>query len=181
VNEGTERWLPVIRYEGLYEVSDLGRVRSLDRLVGGSRGPASQISRGRILKPCLGRRGYLHVSLSRDGNVEHCDIHLLVLEAFVGPPKPGQEGRHGPNGKLNNRLTELCWGTRPENCADKLRDGTDNQGMKHANAKLTDIKVREIRTRAAQGEVYRLIAADYNVSVSNISLVVRREAWTHVT
>jgi hypothetical protein len=173
VNEGIERWRPVPRYEGWYEVSDLGRVRSLPHWTKtGMRG-------GKILKPKI-YHGYEVVDLSRDNQVERFFVHVLVLTAFVGEPEPGQECRHGPNGKRDNRLTELCWGTRIENAADRLRDGTANKGVKHGLAKLTDDQIREIRARAAAGEYHRLIALDYDISRENVGWIVRGQTWGHV-
>ena len=166
MNESTERWLPVVRYEGWYEVSDWGRVRNAIT--------------GKILKTKLSGRGYLTVCLCRNGHKIRRPVHLLVLEAFVGPPAPGQEGRHGPNGKLDNRLTELCWGTRKQNLADRERDGTVNEGVRHGNAKLTEADVLTIRARAAAGEYLQLIALDYGIGQENVSLIVRRETWDHV-
>src|SRR5260221_193401 len=79
--EVTERWLPVVGYEGLYEVSDLGRVRSLLRKGGNNRWYGGDIKRS-----SLDQAGYLYVSLSRGGKGSRKRIHQLVAEAFIGPP-----------------------------------------------------------------------------------------------
>lgn len=108
-----ERWLPVVGYEGRYEVSDLGQVRRVG---------------GRLLKP--GRvRGHRHVSLCGDGKPRSVRLHLLVLEAFVGPRSAGLEARHLDDDGDNNRLDNLCWGTRRENMLDRVRNGRHH----HAN------------------------------------------------
>jgi hypothetical protein len=122
MSEDIERWLPVVGWEGLYEVSSHGQVRSLDRWVtmkNGRRRP----HRGRVLRPGLYAH-YLVVVLS-DGIKITKYVHDLVLRAFVGPPPLGMECLHGPNGQLNNRLGNLSWGTRCQNMMDKQRDGTD--------------------------------------------------------
>ena len=119
-----ERWLPVVGHEG-YEVSDQGRVRSLDRVV--QRGVRPMRRRGAMLTTWVGKRGYPLVSLGR-GNVRY--VHHLVLEAFVGLRGVGEECRHGPGGARDSRLENLCWGTSRENKLDQVRDGTHPQASK---------------------------------------------------
>jgi hypothetical protein len=116
-------------YVGLYEVSDLGRVRSLDRVTIVKRGPRQGLARryqGRLLTPALACGGrYWMVTLSSGGVYTHAYVHDLVLRAFVGPPPPNTECCHGPEGSLENKRTNLSWGTRSTNMLDKNRDGTD--------------------------------------------------------
>lgn len=121
-----ERWLPVVGWEG-HEVSDHGRVRSLDRVVTFPDG-RSRRAKGCILKPQK-RSGYYVVQVGRKTQY----VHDLVLEAFDGPKPMGECVRHGPLGHLNNSLTNLCYGTRSENGYDSsLRDLTHPQSHKTA-------------------------------------------------
>lgn len=109
-----ERWLPVPGWEGLYEVSDLGRVRSLDRPNG---------LRGRVRVLSVGSHGYLDVGLC-DGGVRRTRlVHRLVLEAFVGPCPEGQEACHADSDRTNNRLSNLRWDTTKANAADRVAAG----------------------------------------------------------
>jgi hypothetical protein len=102
-------WRPVVGYEGLYEVSDIGEVRSAAR----------QGTAGGIRAPHLNRKtGYLQLPLWRDNRQVQRRIGVLVLEAFVGPRPPDHECRHVDCDKLNNRLENLAWGTSAENKAD---------------------------------------------------------------
>lgn len=170
-----ERWLPVVGWEGLYEVSNLGRVRSLPRKGGNNR-----MYGGRILRPGLGSNGYLTVVLCRQGAPDrsYC-VHTLVLEAFSGPRPDRMEACHGPMGPLVNAWpSNLSWGTRAENAADRYRDGTDNAGERHNLAKLTESAVRSIRT--STGRTYKQLAAEFGVSYATISDVKRRRTWIHV-
>lgn len=122
----SERWLPVSGYEGSYEVSDLGRVRSLDRITDRGRK-----WRGRVMSPAPMRsNGYLIVSLWRDGSQRTTLVHRLVLSAFVGPAPDGAEGLHGDGDPENNKLTNLSWGTHSENEMDKVRHGTHPHARK---------------------------------------------------
>lgn len=114
-----ERWRAIPGWEGLYEVSDLGRVRSLDHQ--GRR----QFHRGRILKELVvTRTGYRGVGLHRDGSVEQAYVHELVLRAFVGPRPEGFQTRHLNGQNTDNRLANLKYGTPVENAADKVLHGT---------------------------------------------------------
>ena len=117
-----ERWRTIPGFPR-YEVSDLGRVKS-------HCGRRSV----RILKPVI-RNGYGYVKLTRGHDLP---IHHLVLEAFVGPRPVDMECRHRDGCRSNNRLSNLVWGTKSENYADRRGHGTANDGERHGNAKLTN-------------------------------------------
>jgi hypothetical protein len=126
IDPSDETWLPVVGYEGLYEVSDQGRVRSLDRYVANNRWPGApdRLLRGRILKPIPGggkTKKYFVVSLGQNNNRK---IDHIVLEAFVGPRPLGLESCHFDDNGHNNRLANLRWDTRSENHRDSVRNGT---------------------------------------------------------
>lgn len=112
-----ESWRPVVGMEGLYEVSDAGRVRSLPRQT------ASGVHGGGIRKLSLDTNGYLTVKLSRDGKPTNYRVHKLVTAAFLGPCPEGQEVRHWDGDHANAALTNLLYGTRAENMADQRRHG----------------------------------------------------------
>lgn len=171
MTDTTERWLPIPGHEGFYDVSDLGRVRSIRHMTAaGWRG-------GKILAQWPDKDGYYRVNLSRYGKITQAAVHVLVLRAFAGEPAPGQEARHGPNGKQDNRAAELCWGTGLEQAADKHRDGTMARGERQGNAKLTTACVIEIRSRAAQGEDLWVLAVQFNISNEHTRRIILREFW----
>lgn len=125
------RWLPVVGFEGLYEVSDRGRVRSLPRRLSDGRR-----WKGRILKlDRSDKRGYLRVGLTAPGaRPVHRMVHRLVLESFIGPCPPGLQCRH-LNGKPPDcRLVNLTWGTPSENALDRVRHGTWVNNNRFVNA-----------------------------------------------
>jgi hypothetical protein len=173
-----ERWLPVRGAEGWYEVSDQGRVRSIDRAAIHSDGRLYSY-RGKALRPAAtGAAGHLCVVISINGKTKTRLVHQLVLEAFTeGRPK-GQHARHGPGGVTDNRLVNLCWGTPVENMEDKKRDGTLRRGDSHQGAKLTEAVVLECRHRYAAGESQTALAAEYGVSVGCMSCAVRGLTWS---
>ena len=125
----SERWLPVVGYEGYYEVSDQGRVRSVDRVVPhGKRWKAMQ---GKPLKPSPNcRSGIRVVTLSKCGKRNQRQVHVLVLLAFVGPRPPDKEGCHRDDDHANNSLSNLYWGTRAENVRDCIQNGNHPQASK---------------------------------------------------
>jgi hypothetical protein len=131
MDDYNERWLPVVGFEGLYEVSDLGRVRSLPhpRRV---RGGGTAMHCGRLLKPYpQTKEGHLIVVLSSCNVQERHYVHRLALEAFVGPCPPGLECRHFPDrDPANNRLDNLSWGTKTENAQDQQVHGTNRNTNK---------------------------------------------------
>lgn len=120
-----EKWLPVSGYPA-YEVSDHGRVRSLDR-IGLSRWGTPRTFKGKVLAQVLagGEDGrYRACTIYRDGKAKQVTVHTLVLETFVGPrPAPGMHGCHRDDDRDNNRLTNLYWGTPSENAKDAVGNG----------------------------------------------------------
>ena len=108
-----EQWRPIIGYEGIYEVSDAGRVRSLPRIVGGRLPGSKRQWAGRVMRLDANPRGRLAVQLSCEGVLRKRMVHELVLEAFTGlPAPPGRDGRHRNDDPSDNRIENLEWGTR---------------------------------------------------------------------
>jgi len=120
----TEIWLPVVGYEGLYEVSSEGRVRSLGKVL------TDSLGRTRRIKPRILKRSYSHgyPSIGLHGPQRSCTrtVHILVMEAFIGPRPPGlNEIRHYPDPDKNNaRLENLSYGTHSQNAFDRVEHGT---------------------------------------------------------
>lgn len=130
-----ENWRSIFGYEGLYEVSDLGKVRSIDRVVVSSAG-WSAFKKGTILKPIDNRNGYKYVSLWKNGRVRREYIHRLVATTFLGdPPSPEYQVAHGDGIKDNNALLNLRWATPRENASDRVLHGTDRTGVQKDSCK----------------------------------------------
>lgn len=181
--DSPERWLPVPGYEGLYEVSDHGRVRVLDRVVYKHNRVGGPLVRffykSKLLKGSRQQRGHLTVCLQEDHAKTQCYVHRLVLEAFVGCAPEDAECRHLNGNPADNRLSNLVWGTRAENYSDRDRLGEHNapRGTRNPLAVLNEDMVRQIRREVAAGRTQRAIAISMGVSAATISAVVNRRAW----
>jgi hypothetical protein len=114
-------WKPVVGYEGYYEVSNDGRVRSLDRIIrcvdvnGAER---TRIFPGRVLRATIDGMGYPSFKLSMEGKTKTHHLHALMLTAFKGEAPEGYIGRHRDGDSLNNTLRNLVWSTRTDNQLD---------------------------------------------------------------
>lgn len=114
-----EIWLPICGYEGHYQVSNHGRVKSLKR------------KKPMLLKLFQAHAGHLCVSLYKDGRLKQAFVHRLVLNAFVGPcPDEGLMCRHLNGDPADNRVENLAWGTAKQNAEDMVRHGTSHQTKK---------------------------------------------------
>jgi hypothetical protein len=167
-----ENWRDIPGYEGRYQVSDLGRVRSVARsvlLVNRFGRPERRNYAGQILKPGpMTKQGHLSVALGK-GNSQ-C-VHTLVLSTFVGERPPGFEGRHVNGDASDNRLSNLAWGSRTANNIDVTL---------HGRRKLTVDQVRVLRTERAAGKTNAEIAAGLGVSESLASAVFVGRLYKHV-
>lgn len=172
----TEVWKAVVGFEGLYEVSDLGRVRSLTRLILMNRrlpnGETIKVQRrlhGRVLSPGTVESGHKIVVLGR-GNSRL--IHKLVLDAFVGPCPDGHEGCHRDGNPGHNAKSNLRWATRSDNIRDMLDHGKSRSGLSSAD-------VSRMR-RHFQTETNAQIAKAFGVTPNCVSLIRNGHTWSHV-
>lgn len=134
-NRDLETWLPVVGWERYYAVSDRGRVRSHDRVVThpghpGCREPMTRRIAGQVLNPVPDFQGRLIVSFSADGRRITSRVHVVVLEAFVGPRPEGLEGCHNDGDHTNNVPSNLRWDTSSSNSYDSVRHGTHPESKK---------------------------------------------------
>lgn len=121
MRESQENWKPVVGYEGHYEVSDLGRIRSVTKWAG--YGPCARLYHGKVIKQQLDTSGRPIVKLSRHGKKRTHRVHIVVLTAFVGPRPKGCVACHYDDRRGNNRLDNLRWDTRSANAIDAKRNG----------------------------------------------------------
>ncbi len=116
-------WLPVLEYEGLYEVSNDGQVKSIERIVKGRFGLTKR--KEHLLKQHINKNKKFQVRLSKNGKKKNFEVAVLVAEAFLGPRPKGLCVLHGPLGGLNNCVENLSYGTYFQNAGpERLRDNT---------------------------------------------------------
>lgn len=116
-----EIWKDIEGYEGIYQVSNLGRVKSFD-----TKDKLGRIRTGRVLKPLKHTLGYLNIGLYKNNTVSKKLIHRLVAQSFIPNPENKPEINHIDEDKTNNNINNLEWSTRKENC----NHGTHNERMR---------------------------------------------------
>lgn len=164
-----EEWRPVADHPG-YDISDQGRIRSYRDQQGHTRAVP------RLMTPKI-VKGYRHIKLGRSFQTK---IHLLVLSAFAGPRPPGAQGRHLNSDPLDNRASNLAWGSSIKNYDDRHDHGTDNTGSRNGRAVLDEIKVKMIKQELAAGQPQKEIAVRFGVSRQTISHIRTGLTWAHV-
>jgi hypothetical protein len=160
-----ENWKAVVGFEGLYEVSDHGRIRSIK---------SGQIKA--YTKHVYDARPFMN--LWKNNKQKVVRPHTLVLTAFVGQRPDGMECCHNDGNPWNNRLDNLRWDTPRNNQLDRIKHGTSNRGERCAAAKLTEAQVMAI---FADTRLQREIAADYGVLQNTISRIKSGKRWGHIT
>lgn len=179
-----ETWLPVVGYEGFYEVSNWGRIRTLPR----------------ILATQFNNQAYGRVRLFNDEGGKRFSVHGLVAAAFIGPrPTPIHEVNHKDGNPANNRIENLEYLTRLENMRhsfevlgnpkplngerhnSKTHPETFPRGENHGNAKLIGRDIRRIRSLYAKGGISQpALAREYGVTQKVIWSIVNYVTWRHV-
>lgn len=175
-----EVWLPVLGYEGYYEVSNLGRVKSLERAGwhDGRWGRVLMRFPARVMRIGVSPGGYRYIKLKSPGEKSrHHLVHRLVMAAHVGAPPPWlPQVNHIDGVKANNHVANLEYCTSLHN----LRHCIDVLGKKRgesAGSKVTEADVRAIRS---DPRTLKAIASDYGVTLQAISHIKRRKNWAHV-
>lgn len=172
-------WKDVPGYEGLYQVSNQGEVKSF-----------AKEHFGLLRKPWIRSDGYLQIQLKVNQKIKNCLVHKLVDEAFNGPVQPGLEVNHIDGIKANCRLANLERVTRQQNVVHAVATGlrVAAKGSSHGRAVLTEEQVAEIRKevgplQAGKRLPYGLsggLAKRYGISRSAMSSILKGGHWSHV-
>lgn len=163
-------WKDIPSYENLYQVSNLGNIKSLIN----NRGNYREM----ILTPSVRPDGYLTLTLSKNNKKKRYLVHRLILETFIGPCPVGMQCRHLDGDSSNNKLENLKWGSPKENQADRIIHGTSNRGSRCSTAKLNEWKVRVIKRLLEDGYLTQTeIASIFNVSRRTISHINAGDRW----
>lgn len=175
IDTAQEEWRPVKGYEGLYSVSNLGRVRR--EISVGCKTP-------RFIVIKIDRWGYRTCRLNKNAYEHTKIIHKLIAEAFIGPPPEGKpQINHKDGNKLNNFPDNLEWTNQSENMlhAYRVLGHKHSCGEKHYQAKLSDKEVLEIVRLHSAGVKTCVIARIFNIDDATVYCIVTGRNWTHVT
>jgi len=171
-----EVWKPIPGYEGLYEASSEGRIRSVVRWMTNSYGRFRPYG-GKVLRLVTRATGHQLVALSAGNVVKTHSVHRLVCYAFHGFPSSEKPiVLHFDGDATNNRPENLRWGTNVENEADKRRHDRNAKGERNPSAKLTIDDVQQIRAQYRRGSG-RKLAAQFGISNTQLHDIVNRKSW----
>lgn len=164
-----EVWKNVLGYENKYQVSNLGRIKSLLKK-----------DKDFILKEqTFNKTGYKNVDLCFNGSVKKKTVHRIVAISFIPNPENKPQVNHINGIKADNRVENLEWNTRSENQLHSIKLGLRSTvGEKNSQSKLNEIKVLNI---FKDKSIYKEISTKYNISISTISDIKRGYSWTHIT
>jgi hypothetical protein len=164
-----------------YEVSNLGRVRSIDRKVNSISG--GRTIKSKMIKFWYDKDGYARVTLHFKGSKKHYMVHRLVALSFIENPDNKPTVNHKDGDKINNNIDNLEWSTYKEqiNHADDNNLRVMPNGENWYNAKLTEDKVREIFYLYKSGKYsQRKLAEIYGVSTGAIQGITYKKSWKHL-
>lgn len=172
-----EIWKDIAGYEGFYQVSNLGNVKSLFRIIetGNNKRSVSE----RMLTKTKNRDGYIKYSLSKNGILKNYQIHRLVAIAFIPNPLKKPQVNHINGIKSDNYLNNLEWSTISENNKHALNNGlrTLPNGVNHYNSRFDEKNIIEIRNSDLSESKLALI---YNVNRATIGKIKRNERYKNI-
>jgi hypothetical protein len=177
----TEIWRSVVGfdgfYEGTYEISSLGRVRSIDRVLA-----SGNFAKGRIRTQLLDIGGYPVVGLYKDGKGNQRKVHRLVALAFIPNPDNKPVVNHRDGNKQNNSVENLEWVTNRENTNHAYQNGLIKaaKGEKNSQAKLTVELVSKAKELYALGWTYKAIGELIGVGGNQVSRIIKGTRWGHL-
>lgn len=167
-----EEWKDVPKYEGLYQVSNRGRVRSLDHY-----DSMGRLKKGKLLQPCFdGKGNYLHIGLYKDGICKPTNVHRLVAIMFIPNPNNLPEVNHKDEDKTNNHVENLEWCTHKyNNTYGTKRDAS--KGTNNPMSKFDEVTIANIRSDRVHGMKLKDISDKYGVSDSHASHICTGDRW----
>lgn len=169
-----EAWLPVVGFEGHYEISDIGNLRRI------ATGPGTRPGR---LNKAFDNRGYTRFYLSVDSKTYYRSAHRLVYEAFAGPIPDGMHINHKNGVKNDNRLSNLELATPSENTSHGFRVlgrqavKNPSHGSANGRAKINESHVCEIKDLRSLGWSQQRIADLYGISQTTVSRIILGRIW----
>jgi len=172
-----EIWKDIPNYEGLYQVSNLGRIKSLKRKVR-SKGGSFKIVKERFLRSWM-NRGYSQVDLSKNNKTKAFSVHRIVMIAFIGESELDVNHKNGI--KTDNRLENLEYCTKSENMLHAYKKGLQKPllGEKHGSSKITEGQAKAIKY-GHKGMLQKDIAEIYGIGKSTVCQIRSGKLWPHI-
>lgn len=175
-----EIWKDIKGYEGYYQISNLGQVRSLDRIIDSySHRGKKKIKmhiKGRILSQNKRPEGYRYLFLSKMNVSTPYSVHVLVLNEFVSTRPKKYHACHNNGDPSDNRLENLRWDTEKNNHKDKTNHDTLPKGSKNPNAKLKESDILWIRSGVKYKEAFEKL----KISRTNFIGIKNKTRWSHI-
>lgn len=183
-NMEQETFRPIEGYEGLYEVSNLARIKSLPKEWTCGRNGSQLKSKGEtFLVINESRKDYDFVSLSDGKKVKCISVHRLVATYFVANPDNKPDVNHKDGNKRNNRHDNLEWCTKPENQIHAYKNGlqVSQKGIEHHRCKITESDMLEIKILKKKGDKSQMEIGDlYGLKQAQISRILSGKRWTRI-
>lgn len=172
-----EYWKDIKGYEGLYQVSNLGNIKSIDRSI--KRSTSLMKLKSKPISQYVGNRGYPMVSLCINGKCKRYLVHRIVAIAFLPNPLNKAYVNHIDDNKQNSNLENLEWSTPTENSIHAHKHGLANvaRGERQHSSKLTVDRVKYIRESS---KTVRELSIMFNVSKQSIRDVKMKRSWKHI-
>ena len=176
----SEIWKDIKGYEGLYQVSNRGRVKSLERIVMRKNGRPYSVPE-LIKARQIDRKGYDRIGLNKNGKKKRFFVHRLVLQAFNSSSDETLEVNHIDGNKLNNNVENLEWVTSSENSIHAFKNNLHNhQGERNTNASITDSEAKEIKKLKGKGLTQKEVGEMFGTTYYVVANIWNRRGWTHV-
>ena len=180
----TEIWKDIKGYEGFYQVSNIGKIRSVDRLVHNPRYGFQKL-KGKLLSASPNSHGYPQIGLTQKGKRKTLKVHSLVALYFLDKISNKNEVNHKDGDKLNNRVENLEWCTRSENILHAFAFDLKEKpkGELNGQSKITKaevIEIREMYKGRGKGLSLAKIALIYNLGSTQVSRIIKKQSWRHV-
>lgn len=180
-----ELWKDVVGYESYYEVSNLGRVRSKERVLPHNINKGNYVKKSKVLSTQI-RKGYVFVCVCVNGIRKALPVHRVVAKAFLPNPENKAQVNHIDGDKTNNKLENLEWATAKENVDHAVRTGLIKKGSRSSRSILNEDIVREIKIKLNNGDtqlsIVRWLEVTHGIKVSRglIGRISNGSAWSQV-